>query len=92
MGDAERLTSLVAQLSPEHVAEVLQFAEHLAKRTQAPGHKAEPALAWLNALPEEDEQLAEGEWASHLSALQEIEGGAPAIPLDEVERAFGLAT
>lgn len=92
MGDAERLTSLVAQLSPEHLAQVLQFAEHLAKRASRKDEGGDAGHALLLGMPEEDEALAEGEWASHLAALQEVEAGAQTISLEDVERAFGLAT
>lgn len=89
MSGAERLNEVAQRLSPGHLAQVLQLAEHLAKQ-EASTHVS-PGLAWLESLPEEDEELSPEEWESLRVSKEELAAGLPLVSLESLEAEFGLA-
>jgi hypothetical protein len=80
MTTRERLHQLVDQLSDEEADEALQLIT---------ARRGDDVARWLDAVPEEDEEISEHEEAAVQEARDEIAAGAPLISLDEIKREFG---
>jgi len=81
MTTRERLHQLVDELSEQEADEALQLIT--ARRGD------DDIARWLDALPEEDEEISEQEESAVQEARDEIAAGAPLISLDEIKREFG---
>ncbi len=79
---AEKLLGAVPDSELEPVVEFL--AAH-----GAPAGTGDSFARWLDAQPEEDEEISAEEEAAVQEAREEIASGAPLISFEEIKREFG---
>jgi len=80
MTTRERLHKLVDELSEQEADEALQLINE---------RRGDDVARWLDALPEEDEEISEQEESAVQEARDEIAAGAPLISLEEIKRELG---